>query len=61
MRICNLYFKAQCEFKGKYNHQKNETKIKSESAEEKESEQTLPCLVILKLLTKSGTLSAILD
>lgn len=52
---------GQFELKAKYNHQKNVTKIKSESAEEKESEQTLPGLVILKLLTKSGTLSAILE
>ncbi len=47
------------EIKAKYNHEKDETKIKIEIGEGKnkqETEQTLSGLVIIKLTTKSGNL-----
>lgn len=43
--------------KAKYNHQKDETRIKIKYKEdEKKIEYTLPGLVIIKLTTKSGNL-----
>ena len=46
----------QFEIKAKYNHQKDETKIKIKRENEEEIKQTVPGLVIIKLITKSGVL-----
>lgn len=48
--------KDQFTVKAKYNHQKDETKIKIKEENKKETEQTLLGLKIIKLITKSGSL-----
>lgn len=45
------------EIKAKYNREKNETKIEVKLQNQQEQEQTLPGLVVVKLITKSGVLS----
>lgn len=44
------------DIKIKYNHQKDETKIKIKQENKEEIEQTLPGLVVVKLISKSGVL-----
>ena len=48
--------KDEFDIKAKYNHQKDETEIKIKQADKEEIKQTLPGLVIIKLITKSGVL-----
>ncbi len=47
---------GQFDIKAKYNHQEDETRIKIENKYDEKIEQTLPWLVTIKLITKSGKL-----
>ncbi len=52
----NIKVKSQFKIEAKYNHKKDETKIKIKEENKKETEQTLSGLVIVKLITKLGIL-----
>ena len=51
-----LEVKNQFKIKAKYNHKKDETKIKIKLPDQEEQKQTLSGIVIIKLITKSGVL-----